>query len=169
MREKVLLRAQVLFKGWGEEREDTMYNKNRALLLQHSCRSRDCWSGDSGPNGWTINPEQGMTSCWVSTKNLCFSSDALSREPAMLRRWAWILHLFILNRGNGLELAYNRGSCILLPRISLGCKLVAVTYQEYECAVCLVIVSLCNRTAEERIRQNSVVCNKRDRAIRCVF
>ena len=110
-----------------------------------------------------------MTSCWVCTKNLCFSSDALSREPAMLRRWAWILHLFILNRGNGLELAYNRGSCILLPRISLGCKLVAVTYQEYECAVWLVIVSLCNRTAEERIRENPVVCNKRDRVITCVF
>ena len=87
----------------------------------------------------------------------------------MLRRWASILHLFILNRGNGLELAYNRGSCILFPRIILGCKLVAVTYQEYECAVCLVIVSLCNRTAEGRIRQNSVVCNKRDRAIICVF
>ena len=80
-----------------------------------------------------------------------------------------MLHLFILNRGNGLELAYNRGSCILLPRVSLGCKLVAVTYQEYECAVCLVKVSLCNRTAEERIRQNSVVCNKRDRVITCVF
>ena len=102
-------------------------------------------------------------------KNLCFSSDAFSHEPSMLRRWAWILHLFIVNRGNGLELAYNRGLRILLPRISLGCKLLAVTYQEYECAVCLVIVSLCNRTAAERIRQNSVVCYKRDRAITCVF
>ena len=45
-----------------------------------------------------------------------------------------------------------------------------MTYQEYECAVCLVIVSLRNRTAEGRIRQNStVVCNKRDRAIICAF
>ena len=58
---------------------------------------------------------------------------------------------------------------MLLPHISLGCKLVAVTCQDYECAVCLVIVSLCNRTAEGRIRQNSVVGNKRDRAITCVF
>ena len=58
---------------------------------------------------------------------------------------------------------------MLLPHISLGYKLVAVTYQDYEWAVCLVIVSLCNRTAERRIRQNSVVCNKRDRAITCVF
>ena len=73
--------------------------------------------------GWTINPGQRMASCWVCTKNLCFSSDALSREPAMLRLWAWILHLLILNGGNGLELACNRGSDILLPRISLGCKL----------------------------------------------
>ena len=56
-------------------------------------------------------------------KNLCFSSDALSHKPAMLRRWAWILHLLILNGGNGLELACNRGSGILLPRISIGCKL----------------------------------------------
>ena len=68
----------------------------------------------------------------MCTKNLCFSSDARSHEPAMLRRWAWILHLPILKNGNGLELAYNRGSCILLPRISFGCKLVAVTYQEYK-------------------------------------
>ena len=76
-----------------------------------------------------------MTSCWVCTKNLCFSSDALSREPAMLRRWAWILHLLILNGGNGLELAYNRGSCILLPCTTLEYKLVAASYQEYECGL----------------------------------
>ena len=56
-------------------------------------------------------------------KNLCFSSYALSREPPMLRCWAWILHLLILNGSNILELACNRGSGILLPRISLGCEL----------------------------------------------
>ena len=112
---------------------------------------------------------KGRIQCRTRCARFSFYIDALSHEPAMLRRWAWILHLFILNRGNGLELAYNRGSCILFSRISLGCKLVAVTYQEYECAVCLVIVSLCNRTTEGRIRQNSVVCNKRDRVIICVF
>ena len=41
----------------------------------------------------------------------------------------------ILNCGNGLELAYNRGSCILLPCTTLECKLVAVSYQEYECGL----------------------------------
>ena len=41
----------------------------------------------------------------------------------------------ILNCGNGLELAYNRGSCILLPYTTLECKLVAVGYQEYECGL----------------------------------
>ena len=55
-------------------------------------------------------------------KKSFFSSDALSRERAMLS-WAWILHLLIFNGGNGLELACNRGSGILLPRINIGCKL----------------------------------------------
>ena len=41
----------------------------------------------------------------------------------------------ILNFGSGLELAYNRSSCILLPCTTLECKLVAVSYQEYECGV----------------------------------
>ena len=31
-----------------------------------------------------------------------------------------------------LIVAYNRGLRILLPRICLGCKLVAVIYQEYQ-------------------------------------
>ena len=81
-------------------------------------------------HNWTINPAQGMTSCWVRTKNLRFSSDALNHEPAMLR-----LTPSILNCSNGLELAYNRGSCILLPCTTLECKLVAVSYQEYECGL----------------------------------
>ena len=34
-----------------------------------------------------------------------------------------------------LIVAYNRGLRILLPRICLGCKLVAVIYQEYECSL----------------------------------
>ena len=37
--------------------------------------------------------------------------------------------------GNGLELAYNRGSCILLPCTTLEYKLVAASYQEYECGL----------------------------------
>ena len=43
----------------------------------------------------------------------------------------------ILNCGNGLELAYNRGSCILLlvPCTTLECKQVLVSYQEYECGL----------------------------------
>ena len=43
----------------------------------------------------------------------------------------------ILNCGNGLELAYNRGSSILLlvPCTTLECKQVLVSYQEYECGL----------------------------------
>ena len=156
MLEKVLLRAQLLFKGEG-----------RKEGIQ--CRTRTARFSCSTVVGHVIVNRE------TRSKQLDHQSgtrnDILLGVPkkSLLWRWAWVLHLFIHNRGNGLELAYNRGSCILLPSISLGCKLVAVTYQEYECAVCLVIVSLCNRTAERRIRQNSVVCNKRDRAIICVF
>ena len=107
--------------GWGGQRRDrtrtTHYSRStvvgHVVLIGRLVFKRS----------WTINPGQRMTSCWVCTKNLCFSTDALIREPAMLRRWAWILHLLILNGGNGLELAYNRGLGILLSRISLGCKL----------------------------------------------
>ena len=78
-----------------------------------------------------------MTSCRVSTKHLCFSSDALSHEPAMPRRWASILHLFILYRGSGLELAYIEALMhfIILHCPRLQFKLVAVTCQEYECSL----------------------------------
>ena len=169
MLEKVLLRAQLLFKGEGRKGRIQCRTRTArfscSTVVGHVIVNRETRVQTVGPS--IRDKEWHPAGC--AQKNLCFSSDALSHEPAMLRRWAWILHLFILNRGNGLELAYNRGSCILLPSSSLGCKLVAVTYQEYECAVCLVIVSLCNRTAERRIRQNSVVCNKRDRAIICVF
>ena len=50
-----------------------------------------------------------------------------------------ILTSSILNCGNGLELAYNRGSCILLlvPCTTLECKQVLVSYQEYECGLLL--------------------------------
>ena len=48
----------------------------------------------------------------ASILSIVNSLDALSHEPAMLRHWAWILHLSNLSRGNWLELAYNRGSFI---------------------------------------------------------
>ena len=38
----------------------------------------------------------------------------------------------ILHCGSGLELAYNRGSCILLLCTTLECKLVAVSCQKYD-------------------------------------
>ena len=78
-----------------------------------------------------------MTSCRVSTKHLCFSSDALSHEPAMPRHWASILHLSILYRGSGLELAYIEALMhfIILHCPRLQAKLVAVTCQEYECSL----------------------------------
>ena len=48
----------------------------------------------------------------ASILSIVNSLDALSHEPAMLRHWAWILHLSNLSRGSWLELAYNRGSFI---------------------------------------------------------
>ena len=55
----------------------------------------------------------------------------------MLRRWASILHLPILYRGSGLELAYFEALMhfIILPCPRLQAKLVAVTCQEYECSL----------------------------------
>ena len=50
--------------------------------------------------------------CNVLAVSIVNSLDALGHEPAMLRRWASILHLPNLSRGNSLELAYNRGSFI---------------------------------------------------------
>ena len=50
--------------------------------------------------------------CNVLAVSIVNSLDALGHEPAMLRRWASILHLPNLSRGNWLELAYNRGSFI---------------------------------------------------------
>ena len=41
----------------------------------------------------------------------------------------------ILNCGNGLELANNRGSCIFLLCTTLECKPVAVSCQKYECGL----------------------------------
>ena len=50
--------------------------------------------------------------CNVLAVSIVNSLDALGHEAAMLRRWASILHLPNLSRGNWLELAYNRGSFI---------------------------------------------------------
>ena len=76
-------------------------NENRALLLQHSCRSRDLLIGRLGfKHGWTINPGQGMTSWWVGKNTFAlvsyFTTLNYSRSwllrcgkigRAPLRRW----------------------------------------------------------------------------------